>query len=61
MYYAGLVGFFGGSLRAMILSLGIAKLRFWPSVTIRVAMPITWPLLFITGLPLEPGEMGAVI
>jgi len=44
-----------------ILSEGIAKLILWPPVICSVATPMTWPCMFTTGLPLEPGEMGAVI
>ena len=38
-----------------------AKFKFWPAAIFIVAIPTTSPLLFITGLPLEPGDIGAVI
>jgi len=40
---------------------GIAKFKFCPEVRVPTATPITSPLLLITGPPLLPGEIGAVI
>ena len=40
---------------------GIAKFTLCPPVICSVAIPITCPCMFTTGLPLEPDEIGAVI
>ena len=48
-------------LSAMICCAVTAKFRFWPWMNWKVAIPITWPLVLTTGLPLDPGEMGADI
>ena len=47
--------------RLTIFSPGMAKLRFCPSTIWRKATPTTFPCISITGLPLEPLEIGAVI
>ena len=43
------------------VSTEMAKFRFWPSLVVEVAMPITCPDSSRTGEPLEPGENAAVI
>ena len=43
------------------LAAEIAKFRLCPLAKVDVATPITSPFMLTTGLPLEPGEMGAVI
>src|ERR1700691_2118872 len=40
---------------------GIARLRFWPSLSVATATPMTFPVLSRMGRPLLPGEIGAVV
>src|ERR1051325_6951013 len=44
-----------------IRSEGSAKLTLCPPVICNVAMLITWPCMFTTGLPLDPADIGAVV
>ena len=38
----------------------VARLMFWPLVTLTVTIPTTWPRRLSSGLPLLPWETGAV-
>ena len=53
------VGEIGINLRT--LRTGTAKFRFCPSVRDEVTTPTTCPFVFMTGPPLDPGDIGAVI